>query len=647
LVKPIPAEYVYDLVTVATPSLSPDGTRVAFVRGTVDTDEKASRSTIMIADLPGTTPRPFTQGPADSAPKFSPDGDSIAFLRADESGTKQIWIIALGGGDPRQLTRGTEAAVDHAWSPDSRSLAFVSRVDPDAMPADGDPKHDHKRDPRGRVARRIRYRHDEHGWLGDAFNQLFTVNGETGETRQLTDGAGDCAVPIWSPASDRIAFVCDEVEDRDISNNAEVRVIDTTGKRDPRTWSEGLFRIWALSWSAHGTQLAALGTDDALMWDPREASLFILEPGKPCRNLTNGSYTSDPLAQEVRWAADGRIYFIGDRRGESFLCQVEPVDGALTARVGGGLKYTAWSLDDAAQNAAMVEVTTAAIDNVIHVDLSTGARTQLTAYNEPYLEEHPPATMEKFKVHQGGQEIECRVLLPPGFDASRRYPMILDIHGGPNSRFYDWYDPYQQIIATAGYVVLGVNCRGTSSYGLDFAKMVLGDWGGEDYRDIMAGVDEMCSRDYIDADRIGLHGSSYGGYMGSWIIGHETRFKAAIVGAPVSNLHSFYGTSDIGVSFAEMNWGGTTIELRDALLKHSPLTYVDNVTTPVFLYHGENDQRCPIEQSEQYFVALKRQGKVVDFVRFPGCSHGFRKLGHPKLRVECSQRILDWLAKYV
>ena len=643
MAKPIPPEFVYDLTTVTAPSLSPDGTRLAFVRAVVDIDVMENRSAIMIADMPKGVPRTFTQGPADSAPRFSPDGHSIAFLRPDADGTKQIWVIPVSGGEARQVTSGPNAAAEHAWSPDCGALAYVSRIDPDQLPQD----HDGALDPRARVARRIRYRYDDLGWLGDSFNQLFTVNAETGETSQLTDGEGDCAAPVWSPTGDRIAYICDEVKDRDISNNSEVRVTDSSGKVDTQTWSEGVYRVWAISWSTDGSRLAALGTHDAEMWDPREASLFVLEPGKHCRNLTDGSYTSDPLAQEVRWAADGQIWFIGDSRGQSYLCRVEPEGGELTTVIGGGLKYTGWSQDAAAHSAVMVEVTTAAIDNVIHVDLSTQARTQLTAYNEAYLREHPPATMEKFIVEQGGQQIESRVLLPPGFDPGRRYPMVLDIHGGPNSRFYDWYDPYQQMMATAGYVVLGVNPRGSSSYGLDFAKMVLGDWGGEDYRDIMAGVDEMCARDYIDEDRIALHGSSYGGFMGSWIVGHETRFKAAIVGAPCANLHSMYGTSDIGVSFFELNWGGTTEEFNASLLKHSPITYVDHVTTPVLLYHGENDLRCPIEQSEQYFVALKRRGKEVEFLRFPDSSHGFRKLGHPRLRVECSRRILDWLAKYV
>ena len=641
MAQPIPPEFVYDLISVVAPALSPDGTRLAWVRSAVDREEMEYRTEIMMAQMPGGPPRSFTRGPADSEPRFSPDGNWIAFLRPDGNGIRQIWLIDLCGGEARQVTSGPADAAGHSWSPDSRSLAFVSKVDPDWLP----PDHDHKRDPRVRVARRIRYRHDERGWIGDAFNQLFVVDLESGETRQLTDGEGDCSGPVWSPRGDRLAYLCDEVEDRDFNNHSEARVIAASGGR-PQTWSAGLWRVLALAWAADGSRLAASGTHDVLMWDPRQASIFILDPGKQARHLTDDSYTTDPQAPEIRWATDGNIWFVGDRHGESFLCRVDP-GGNLTALAGGGVKYTGWALDDEARNAVLVEMTSTAADNLVGVDLSTGARVRLTEYNAPYLEEHPPAAMEKFTLERGGERIECRVLLPPGFDPGRRYPLVLDIHGGPHGRFCDGFDPFQQVMATAGYAVLGVNPRGSSSYGLEFAKMVLGDWGGEDYRDIMASVDAVCSREYIDEDRIAVHGVSYGGYMASWIIGHETRFRAALVGAPCTNLYSMYGTSDIGVSFFEANWAGTAEELRDALLAHSPITYADNVTTPVLLFHGENDLRCPVEQSEQYFVALKRLGRKVEFVRFPDSPHGFRKSGHPRLRVEYSRRILDWLERHL
>ena len=224
---------------------------------------------------------------------------------------------------------------------------------------------------------------------------------------------------------------------------------------------------------------------------------------------------------------------------------------------------------------------------------------------------------------------------------------VLDIHGGPNSAFYDAFNLPQQVLATAGFVVLAVNPRGSTTYGNAFTMAVLGDWGGEDYQDLMAAVDAVASRPYVDDTRLGVHGYSYGGYMSSWIIGHTSRFKAAVVGAPCIDLPSMYGTSDIGVSFGEVQWRGTRWEAMAQAVERSPLTYAPAVETPVLLLHGEADLRCPIEQGEQYFVALKRHGKEVEFVRFPDCSHLFLRVGHPKMREEYLRRMLAWFQRYL
>jgi dipeptidyl aminopeptidase/acylaminoacyl peptidase len=224
---------------------------------------------------------------------------------------------------------------------------------------------------------------------------------------------------------------------------------------------------------------------------------------------------------------------------------------------------------------------------------------------------------------------------------------VLDIHGGPHNVFYDGFYPVQQVLATAGYLILGVNPRGSGTYGADFARAVQGDWGGEDYLDILESVDEVCSRPYVDGSRLGLTGYSYGGFMSSWIVGHDHRFSAAVVGAPITNLSSFYGTSSIGVRFSEIELGGTRADLLDTYREHSPLTYAHNVQTPVLLLQGEEDFDCPVEQSEQFFVALKRLGKEVEMVRFPGCSHGFLGSGHPRMREEYLSRTLAWFDKYL
>jgi dipeptidyl aminopeptidase/acylaminoacyl peptidase len=279
------------------------------------------------------------------------------------------------------------------------------------------------------------------------------------------------------------------------------------------------------------------------------------------------------------------------------------------------------------------------------VDLDRGGARQLTNHNQGYLAEHPPAGLEKFSIHRAGVEIQCRLWLPPDFDASRSYPLVLDIHGGPNGAFYDAFVPLQQMLATSDYLVLAVNPRGSSTYGNDFMTSVLDDWGGEDYLDLMAAVDAVLERPCVDESRLGVHGYSYGGYMTSWIIGHTARFKAAVVGAPCINLVSMYGTSDIGVSFGEDQWGGTPAEAAPKLAERSPITYAAKVQTPALLLHGEADHRCPIGQSEEYFVALKRRGVEVELVRFPGCSHSFPRTGHAKMREEYLARTLSWFQR--
>jgi dipeptidyl aminopeptidase/acylaminoacyl peptidase len=225
--------------------------------------------------------------------------------------------------------------------------------------------------------------------------------------------------------------------------------------------------------------------------------------------------------------------------------------------------------------------------------------------------------------------------------------------------------PWHQVPATAGYLVLAVNPRGSSTYGEEFVNSVLGDWGGEDYLDLMAGVDAVCARPYVDTERLLIHGYSYGGYMTTWIIGHDDRFRAAVAGAPCIDLWSMYGTSDIAASFGETQWsarpsGGapTTVpmvtelaegvdDLAYRLLQRSPITFAPQVDTPVLLLHGESDARCPIGQSEQYFQVMKRLGKEVEMVRFPGCGHGFLRTGHVALRQTYLERMLGWFKHWL
>ena len=648
--KPISPDIVYQLVSMASPSLSPDGSRLAFVRSRVDRESMETRSQIMMRDIATGETTPFTNGTRDSNPRFSPDGRYLAFVRPDDGGKPQLWTMPTDGGEASKLTEVPGGITDVAWSPDSRSLAFVSDVDPDRAPDD----HDPKTEPRVSVATRIRYRADGLGWRGNAFRHVFVADLESGDTRQISDGEGDDSAPAWSPDGETIAFISDRRADREIATHSDVYAVpsESSGGDDPELRSRGLSSIAALCWARNGEAIAVVGSDDDDAGAGWQSWLFALERGRAPRKLTDdsispaGGYAPLVPAPEMRWTKDGMISFVADARGESAIYQINAAGGDLR-RLGAGGLISQVSFDADANGAVMLKASPDSPGDLHALDMESGMLTQLTDENREYFTEHPPARFEKFSAERGGVEIESRILLPPDFDETQRYPLVLDIHGGPHGVFSDSFSPQQQVLATAGYIVLAVNPRGSSTYGAEFMKAVLGDWGGEDYRDIMFALESVCERAYVDQTRLGITGYSYGGFMSSWIIGHEPRFGAAVIGAPCINLSSMYGTSDIGVRFGEPQWGGTRWDALDRFLERSPLTYAPNVQTPALLMHGESDHRCPIEQSEQYFVTLKRLGKEVEFVRFPDSSHGFLRTGHPRLREEYLSRLLGWMDKWL
>ena len=635
--QPIAPDHIFDIPSVSQPHLSADGSVLAFVKTTIDHCTMERDSRIVVSRDPFDQLSNLTGGPSDTAPVI--DGDRVLFLRPDDGGNKQVWAVPVNSGEPQPITDLAGGVEEFALSPTGDRIAAVSSVDPDA-PDDPDSGL-----ARVRVVRRIRYRHDYHGFTGDAFRQLFVVDAASGDARQITDGEGDNWSPVWSPDGASLAFISDDIEGRDFTTNTQVKVVSVPDG-NPVSWSESLPYVWAVAWSPDGESLAAIGCHDHEMWDPRSAWLYVLNSSGRVRRITDGLYTPVPEC-ELTWTEERDITFVGAHRGEYFVCSIRPDGSDFKTITGGGVNSESATFDGSASHAVIVAESPQSPGELVHVDLDTGASHSITTYTAEYITSHPPAHMEKFTITRGDLEIESRVLLPPDLDTTKKYPMVLDIHGGPNGRFTDNFDPVHQILATNGYIVLTVNPRGSSTYSPEFTKAVLGDWGGEDYLDILASVDELAARPYVDEDRMAVHGFSYGGFMSGWIVGHDHRFKAAIVGAMCANLHSMYGTSDIGTSFGEINWGGPYTGARDKFLHHSPITYAANVQTPVLLLHGEDDLRCPIEQSEQYFVALKRLGKTVEFVRFPNSTHRFRKMGHPSMIVEYYNRLLDWLERHI
>lgn len=648
--RPFDSSFVIDLPSVGSPSIRPGDGAVAYVVTRVDRETLASESHIERVAFGGGGARRLTEGPRDGSPRWSPDGGTLAFVRREEDEPAQLWLQPADGGEATPLTSLRGGVAEFAWAPNGTTLYCTSDVDPDALAAS------EERDPplpRVREVHEIYYRGDTIGWRGRTRRQIYAVPASGGRARRLTRGDFQHRALAVSPDGAALAFASDRSRRRHERApwGAELCVMLAEGGR-VRRFARDVVAVGGIVWRpgrAPGEeQIAFVGAPEDNTWQ-RYVYLLDLASGE-CRRLTDDSIDPQtgffPIAPPppLVWRED-RVLFLADAAGASGIYAVTPSGDleAVRARreIIGGLDATAEG-----ERLAFVASSPRVAPQVRTLDLRAGRGRAVTRAGADYLAAHPPGRTERFRVRRG-ESIEARLVHPRDFDASRRYPLVLEIHGGPNAFHGDGFSALHQVFAGAGFLVLAVNPRGSSSYGADFTAQVFEDWGGEDYLDLLAAVDAACRRPYVDEERLGLHGYSYGGYMSSWIVGHSERFRAAVIGAPVTNLVSMYGQTDIAVSFGERQWGGLPQENFDHYVERSPLTYADRVTTPVLLLHGEDDIRVPISQSEELYVALKRRGKTVEFARFPGCSHLFLRGGHAALRTEYYDRSVAWLQRWL
>jgi dipeptidyl aminopeptidase/acylaminoacyl peptidase len=664
----ITADDLYELKVLADVRISPSGNQVVYSLQRVDRKSEKKYANLWLAPIAESSPQQFTWGDqSDTQPRWSPDGSRIAFLsnRLDAEKPARLFTIPVDGGEARPLTELPGRIGSFAWSPDGKRLVCtVKKTDPEEL----DRQKDEQKKKLGVVARhydRVFYKLDGVGYLPKERWHLWVVDAASGKARQLTDHViFDEDQPAWSPDGRWIAFISNRHEKPDLTHNADdVYIIPARGGDmrclDTPPGSKGL-----PSFSPDGKWIAYIGSENQnASYKNRLVYVVPVDGSFPARSLTeaydlhvDASVINDLGSTEMMpptWSMDNQsIFFQVMQHGSSFVYRVDlegknleqvlPAQGSQPGALGSftfsddqtKAAYFYGRMDDTAQ--------------VFMRDFLEGKSWQLTRHNRDLLDQIDLGEIEEvwFK-GADGDDLQGWILKPPAFDPAKKYPSILEIHGGPMTQYGHFFMHEFYFLAAHDYVVYFSNPRGGRGYGEAHTKAIWGEWGGADYADLIAWNDYIQTLPYIDDARMGVTGGSYGGYMTVWIIGHTPRFKAAVTQRCVSNLISFWGSTDFNWIWQEVFGGKPPFENMEKFWQHSPIKYIGNATTPTLVIHSENDLRCPIEQGEQVFVALQRLGVVSEMVRFPEESHGLSRGGRTDRRITRLGHILRWFDTYL
>jgi dipeptidyl aminopeptidase/acylaminoacyl peptidase len=637
------------LRTPGVPTVSPDGriAVVAVARPDLEADEYRSQLWAVPTDASAPA-RPLTSGHQDSAPAFSPDGRWLAHLSAEPGGRPQVWVLPTAGGAPRRVTDHHLGAGAPVWSPDSRRLAYTARV----------PEHGRYGTVEGvgagaeppRLITTVQYRRDGEGFLTDRPSQVFVLDLPADfdddtvplpEPAQVTTGNADSADVTWRPDGAELAFVSARHPraDRDLVRDVYSVRPDGSGLRRV-TASRGNCAFPA--YDASGRQLYVTAVPDL----GPEGLDFVARQAVPCRvDLATGAL--EPLLdpeQEHRGdetpatvLVDGAVLVGLERRGAVELVRV-PLDGGAPESLVDG-PFTVRGV--AAAGGVVVALVAHDRSAGELIAITPGRRRLLTAFGRRLGETgRLHRTQERTVTAPDGHPVHGWVTTPPG---PGPHPVLLTIHGGPFSQ-YGWglFDETQTYVS-AGYAVVQCNPRGSSGYGAEHGRVLRGAWGGHDVDDVLAFLDAALADPALDADRVGVMGGSYGGYLTALLIGRTDRFAAAVVERAFTDPVSFVGSSDIGWSFPDQYLGTDP----ERLAAQSAMANAGSITTPTLVIHSEEDWRCPVEQGTRLYVELKRRGVPSELLLFPGEGHELSRSGRPKHRLARFEHILRWWARWL
>lgn len=653
------AEHIVgNLVQASAPAVSPNGKRVAFVVNRVDMAKNKYFSQVWMADADGDdAPRPITGGEHDGNPTWSPDGQSLAFTsrRSEKKGEVTLHVMpARKAGETRTIATMKDGLGQLAWSPDGRWIAFMSRTQHERYECEDDSW----RAPR-KIERFFTRLNDEN-WTFDRPNHIYVVAADgTGKPRNLTPGEFQCDGIAWLPDSSGVTTSSSRHDTWDLDLAADLFVVTLGGEIRALTNQTGNYSLPAPS--PNGDQIAFMGVDNPDTY-PQNVKIGVVP-------ATGGEHTwvSSKLdrtfettagSQRPRWADEHTLLCTAEDRGQTHLFRIHVNAKAPEAVTTGPI--TVKSFDAAGGTVAFCA---GAVDELSDLFIlptdGKGKPRRLTSFAENYRHTVKPQQWERFTVPctDGTAEIDAWIMRPANFDETRKYPVVLNVHGGPHTQYGETFFDEAQFQVAAGFVVLMSNPRGGSGREEAWGQSILGPnhprvpgtgWGSVDLDDVMAVLDHALARyPFCDKSRVGMQGGSYGGYMATLLAGlHSDRFKAICSERSVNNLLTEEFTSDIATIF-RIEHGQTHLDAPAEYERMSPIRYVRDINCPMLLIHSEEDYRCPISQAEELFVALRLLRKDVTFYRFPGESHELSRSGSPIHRRQRAEIILDFFAKHL
>ena len=645
----------YALRSVGNPAVSPDGRSVIYVVSQPDRASDSEVTTLWQADVDGSAPRRLTHGRDNvSSPAFSPDGRLVSFvsrrdasawgLAAEVAARGQVYVMPLTGGEAFPVTEVPGGVRGYRWSPDGARLAVVT------MPPHADPQANDSGTPVPIVVTRLKHKYDGLGYLDDRTTQIHdvavapaldSVGRHRAAARPLTDDAYDSSGPSFSPDGHWMAFASNRTDEPDSNMNTDIWKVEVASGRTVRLTDYGGGDRSPV-FSPDGAWIAYLSSDPEWSMYPTPRVMAVPAGGGAPRDLTGhlDRWASGPLV----WAPDSRsLYARLDDEGHNPLIRVS-LEAKVTRILEGNVGAAALAGDRLVfgytRNDRPREIYSASLSAI---PIPEDALTELSQANGEHFAGLDVNGSEGIWFDSAdGTPVHAWVLKPPGFDPTVKYPLILWIHGGPVGQFTDGFNLTHQYLASLGYVVLLPNPRGSTGYGEEFSRAIFADWGGPDYDDVMAGVDAVIARGYIDSDRMGVGGYSYGGILTNVVIVKTDRFRGAVSAAGDADYYGAFGTDDWGVFW--IHEFGHPWDNVDLYREVSPATHIKNAVTPTLFIHGRNDMRDPLTQSEHLYLALRVLGVETGLIIYPDQYHG---LGVPSYEVDLLHRYGSWFDKYV